>query len=407
MIIGDSKFVKPREINLVVEEPINRKFNNRSRYHSEPFPQFVIYIEKAAWNSFIELAQYEYKLHRNEASGILLGSYFKDELGEFILCSQFQPGTGNETSSTFCEISIDDQVRISSFVKETGLLQLVWIHSHPSFGAFYSSVDNRTLKSMYYGKHQAGIVVDIIRKEYAGFKIIEGARIGKVNDIYLVDLEDAISPTHPYMKPPADLTYTPQGFRPNVTTEKREPIKLSELSRKKIQRSEAMVNSMIVDFLRDTNESLKNVHTGNGVEELQQNLIGRILTLEKTLDSLFGDQPYRSVKPYFEDINEIKWIIKTHLQKADEDTFPEKVNLVISKFEEWKQKIQLKNKRQEQALIENSINIIKTIQMPPSGMNTFQPGQSFFKRKEFMIAIILLATLFLTTLSLFTFFGGK
>lgn len=189
MVIGERKLIMPQVINLFNEDRIKRVFADRGKLHSNSPSPFTVYIEVPAWHAFLQLADEAYNLRRDEASGIFLGYYFKDMLGEFSLCTHFEPGTGRATTSTFCEISVEDQARIASIAKETNTLQLVWVHSHPSFSAFYSPVDTLTLKTMYYAPHQAGLVVDNIAFEYEGFKVSEDNHVCQFRDIFLIDLQ--------------------------------------------------------------------------------------------------------------------------------------------------------------------------------------------------------------------------
>ncbi|MFW5821407.1 MAG: Mov34/MPN/PAD-1 family protein [Bacteroidota bacterium] len=150
-------------------------FKDRKKLHEDKkIPEYFVYINGHAWDSFKEFADRSYEELKHEASGILLGQYFKDEFGEFIVAHQFEQGTGESTNQTFCEISYEDMARITEIGKNERLIQVVWIHSHPGFSAFYSGRDKLTLKSYYHHEYQLGIVMDNIRGEYKAFKIIKG-----------------------------------------------------------------------------------------------------------------------------------------------------------------------------------------------------------------------------------------
>ena len=191
MVIGERKFVMPQDINFLTNDAIKLMFADRSKLNSSIPNSFAVYIEVQVWQTFLQFADDAYKIRRHEASGIFLGYYFKDMIGEYSVCTHFEPGTGTETGSTFCEISINDQARIASIANENNLLQLVWVHTHPAFGAFYSQVDYRTLKTSYYAPHQAGLVVDNIAHEYEGFKTSQENHVSQFKAFYLIDFTNS------------------------------------------------------------------------------------------------------------------------------------------------------------------------------------------------------------------------
>ena len=65
------------------------------------------------------------------------------------------------------------------------LTQLVWVHSHPGFGAFFSGTDDNTLRTLYRAPQYMGVVVDICKNEMVGYKMVDGLR--RTHSFQIVD----------------------------------------------------------------------------------------------------------------------------------------------------------------------------------------------------------------------------
>jgi len=144
-------------------------FKKRSKLHETDIPPFFAYIQDYAWEAFISHGNNVYKSLRHEAQGIFLGKYFKDRHGEFIVATKFAEGNGNSTQS-FVEMTEECLAEISKKCQQEELLMLIWVHTHPGFGTFYSGTDINCLKTNFYKTYQIGIVVDIVKKQSMGYK---------------------------------------------------------------------------------------------------------------------------------------------------------------------------------------------------------------------------------------------
>lgn len=138
--------------------------------------KFRCYIEKKAFDAFLAFADEAYKRSHNEATGIIMGYYLHQEddpSKKIVVATNFIQANGPATSVT-CTISYDDNIRYDNFCTAHSMHQLVWIHSHPGYGCFYSGTDSSMLSSCFYAAHQIGVVVDNLRNEVMGFKMIDG-----------------------------------------------------------------------------------------------------------------------------------------------------------------------------------------------------------------------------------------
>lgn len=289
---------------------IMAKFDDRSQLHLTKVPAFTIYINVQTWKSFLQRADDEYKERKNEASGIILGYYFKDSFGEYVVGTHFEAGSGSDTSSVFCEISVLDQLRILQIAKEKQLLQLVWIHSHPSFGAFYSTVDYRTIKSMYYAPHQAGIVVDNINEEYLGFKVMNNDAI-EFKDIYLISLDNEASCiSTPFGKKPAKSFFV-KPRNPLADSKKVNMlISLKSIGKGKNYTLDPNVLSGIENLIDELKILLSNPQiSSNMVTHSCKKWDAQINQIETILNEYYGTKPYKDVAPYFKKLNELRQLI--------------------------------------------------------------------------------------------------
>ena len=146
------------------------------QYVEDKEENFSCLIPQDVMNEFLAFANDVYRKHHNEATGMLVGYYLHDEAypdKKIAVAVTFLPAFGESTRVT-CEFSYEDSVRHSEYCKANGLLPIIWIHSHPGFGVFYSHTDSTTLKAFFAKKHQCGVVVDNLNNAYKGFKIIDG-----------------------------------------------------------------------------------------------------------------------------------------------------------------------------------------------------------------------------------------
>lgn len=132
------------------------------------------YIEDAAFDQFIDFATHVYQTTGNEATGIFAGYWLTDNNGNrYAYCTRFLPAYGEGTAVT-CTIEPEDYGRFSAFCHQRKLTQLVWVHSHPGFGAFFSKTDDNTLRTLYRAPQYMGVVVDICKNEMIGYKMVNG-----------------------------------------------------------------------------------------------------------------------------------------------------------------------------------------------------------------------------------------
>ena len=143
------------------------------------------FIEDTAFNQFLEFAADVYQSTGNEATGIFAGYWLADNNGNrYAYCTRFLPAYGEGTAVT-CTIEPEDYGRFSAFCRQHKLTQLVWVHSHPGFGAFFSGTDDNTLRTLYRAPQYMGVVVDICKNEMVGYKMVDGLR--RTHSFQIVD----------------------------------------------------------------------------------------------------------------------------------------------------------------------------------------------------------------------------
>lgn len=186
MKIVKTKTIEANDISEISDEKLI-DFKDRAKLHDSSIPSFFVYIQDYAWNAFVSHGNRVYQEVKHEAQGIFVGLYFKDQFGEFIVATAYEEGNGN-SQSAFVEMSEECLANISEKCQANGTLMLIWIHTHPNFGVFYSGTDNNCLKTNFYKPYQIGIVVDILRKQHKGFKT-KGNDIGEYADYALFNNE--------------------------------------------------------------------------------------------------------------------------------------------------------------------------------------------------------------------------
>jgi proteasome lid subunit RPN8/RPN11 len=196
MKIVKTKEIIPKNVSDLPDTLID--FKEREKLHdNNSIPDFFVYIQDYAWNAFISHSTNVYKELRHEAQGIFVGHYCKDRWGEFVVATAYEEGNGN-SQSAYVEMSEECLSKISDRCQGDGTLMLVWIHTHPGFGVFYSMTDYNCLKTSFYKPYQVGIVADILGKQTKGFKT-KGTEVIEFTDYKLFyDKKNTLS--DPYSK---------------------------------------------------------------------------------------------------------------------------------------------------------------------------------------------------------------
>jgi len=182
MEIVQTKVTKARPIQEAQGEEFH-VFRDRKSLHRGDVPGWFVYIYEYAWDAFLSHTTEIYSRTGHEGQGIFLGKYFRDEYGEFAVATYYFGGEG-ESSQAHVEMSEQCLSLISRQCLAEDLLMLIWIHTHPTFGAFYSGTDSHCLRTNFYMEFQIGIVVDIVRRELKGFRVRGGEVMG-FNDFAL------------------------------------------------------------------------------------------------------------------------------------------------------------------------------------------------------------------------------
>ena len=191
---------------------------------SELNPGFNCLVEQKAIDAFVSYANEVYESTHNEATGLIVGYYlhFPEEPDKKIIVgTNFLQATGSASSVT-CEFSYEDSIRHSKYCDDHLMLPVIWIHSHPGFGVFYSSTDSSTLRNYFACNHQVGIVVDNLQGKYMGFKIYDGNQC--VENIYSFNI-DSCKATRKLV-----LTKLSEQTSEKVTIKKKTPISFKHLT---------------------------------------------------------------------------------------------------------------------------------------------------------------------------------
>ena len=159
-------------------EAINEAFGKSDIHPQEENSDYTCYVKKSAVDDFISFANDIHRTSGHEAIGVIVGYYCTDSRNpnhKLAIGTKFLPAHGCATQVT-CEMSVEDGIRFSDYCIKHKMLPVVWIHSHPGFGAFYSGTDTNTLLTKYNGPHQAGIVIDNLRYQTKAYKCIDGKK---------------------------------------------------------------------------------------------------------------------------------------------------------------------------------------------------------------------------------------
>jgi len=175
--IISTKKPPPVQIDETTDDELSF-FVNRKSFTGEILG-FQVFIIEYAWNAFINHGIQVYKETGHEAQGIFIGKYCKDDFGEFAVATEYKEGYG-ESSRAYVGMTNECLIKISDECRSKNLLMLIWVHTHPDFGVFYSGTDMNCIKNNFFMPYHSGIVVDIIRKETKGYKVTSDV----VNEFY-------------------------------------------------------------------------------------------------------------------------------------------------------------------------------------------------------------------------------
>ena len=167
-------------------------YNLFSSHFDEIDNGFTCFVFDTAINAFVSFANDIYRTTHNEATGLIVGYYLHDPNNpskKIVVATNFLEATGDSSTVT-CEFSYDDSARHSKYCEEHKVLPIIWIHSHPGFGVFYSGTDSTTLRAYFNCSHQLGIVVDNIQNQYLAYKIINGLQTEI--DIWGINIQKSI-----------------------------------------------------------------------------------------------------------------------------------------------------------------------------------------------------------------------
>lgn len=203
MKIVKTKIIEAKNISEISDKELSDKalidFKDRKKLHNDSIPDFFVYIQDYAWNAFMSHGNSVYQEVRHEAQGIFVGNYYKDQWGEFIVATRYYEGSGDSTSS-FVEMSEECLAKISEKCQKDDSLMLIWIHTHPGFGVFYSGTDYNCLRTNFYKPYQIGLVVDILQNQIRGFKSKTSGIIDFVDYKLFNDEKDTLSDPFPIIK---------------------------------------------------------------------------------------------------------------------------------------------------------------------------------------------------------------
>ncbi|MDR0894530.1 MAG: hypothetical protein LBN06_04430 [Prevotellaceae bacterium] len=190
MKIVKTKEIKAKDVSEFADNVLQRFLDRTILHANSEIPAFFVYIQDYAWNAFLNHSINVYKEIRHEAQGIFTGHYLKDQYGEFIVATNYEEGYG-VSQSAYVEMSEECLAMISEKCQIDGTLMLIWAHTHPGFGVFYSGTDYNCLRTNFYKPYQIGIVADIIRKQSKGYKVNNG-NVDEFVDYILFNYESSL-----------------------------------------------------------------------------------------------------------------------------------------------------------------------------------------------------------------------
>lgn len=238
----DTLYPDVDERNLEYKDYLKKLISALGEDYKNLFPVdkgFSCYIEKRAYDAFNAFAKEIYSNTRNEACGVFMGYYFhnpENENQKIILATNFLEAHGPATRVT-CEISFDDNIRYSNFADAHKMLPIVWAHSHPGFGTFYSGTDSDTLSRCFRAPHQMGVVVDILQNLAMGFKIYDNKETNE--SLFLLDGDATIANS----KASIECVYETMSLEKKEEVVSDSSIKTASKSLKKNEKSEDPIES--------------------------------------------------------------------------------------------------------------------------------------------------------------------
>lgn len=315
MKIVKTKTIEAKDVSEIPDTLID--FKKREKFHDGKIPDFFVYIQDYAWNAFVSHGNRVYQEVKHEAQGIFVGLYFKDQFGEFVVATAYEEGNGN-SQSAFVEMSEECLANISEKCQANGTLMLIWIHTHPNFGVFYSGTDNNCLKTNFYKPYQIGIVVDILRKQHKGFKT-KGNGIVEYNDYALFN-DEKNSLFSPYDNRKIEIVKKNSEQTDRLTEEVKQlkrdmEYKISEVNQcnEKLQLQEKDIERLKFDLQNKTTD----------IKQLQESLQGKISeyeqskkeiqSKEKHIESLNSALNYKTT-----DLNQLQTNLKSKISEIEQ-----------------------------------------------------------------------------------------
>lgn len=109
---------------------------------------------------------------KTEMGGLLIGTVYKIDFSAsqtyIVEISESVPSRMTESTSVSLKLGPDVWLSARNMCKENERV-VGWYHSHPGFGAFFSSTDKKTQKDFFNQPFNIGLVVDPFRKEEKWF----------------------------------------------------------------------------------------------------------------------------------------------------------------------------------------------------------------------------------------------
>ena len=112
------------------------------------------------------------KKNEIELGGLLVGKIYRVEFNNrtaFItIITNSIPSENYDSTSVSLRMGAEVWDSAHNLLDEK-LMVVGWYHSHPGFGAFFSSIDRKTQQSFFYKPFHVGLVVDPIKREEKWF----------------------------------------------------------------------------------------------------------------------------------------------------------------------------------------------------------------------------------------------
>lgn len=110
--------------------------------------------------------------HRTEMGGLLIGSIYKIEIGTLpsyvVVVTNSVPANNPESTLVSLKLGPDAWITAGRMCGDNEMV-IGWYHSHPGFGAFFSSTDKKTQRDFFNQPFNIGVVVDPFRNEKKWF----------------------------------------------------------------------------------------------------------------------------------------------------------------------------------------------------------------------------------------------